>query len=130
MAAPAIAGSIVYILDDDQAVRLGLTRLLRSAGLDARPFASAADFLSVVGNVVHASILLDITMPEMSGLQVQEKLNEMGITLPVIALSARDDDATRSRARALGAKMFLCKPVDDQALLDAINWVSSTSFGN
>jgi FixJ family two-component response regulator len=119
----------VYILDDDDAVRCGFARLVRSAGIEARPFASAAQFLAEVTNQVRACILLDITMPGMTGMQVQEELNSRGITLPVITVSARDDEDTRAFARALGAKMFLRKPVDDQALLDAINWVSSASFG-
>lgn len=119
----------VYILDDDDAVRCGFARLVRSAGIEARPFASAAQFLAEVTNQVRACILLDITMPGMTGMQVQEALNNRGITLPVITVSARDDEDTRAFARALGAKMFLRKPVDDQALLDAINWVSSASFG-
>jgi FixJ family two-component response regulator len=119
----------VYILDDDDAVRCGFARLVRSAGIEARPFASAAQFLAEVTNQVRACILLDITMPGMTGMQVQEELNNRGITLPVITVSARDDEDTRAFARALGAKMFLRKPVDDQALLDAINWVSSASFG-
>ena len=117
----------VYILDDDEAVRCGFARLVRSAGLEARPFASAALFLAEVRNDARACILLDITMPGMTGMQVQEQLNQMGVTLPVITVSARDDEDTRAYARALGAKMFLRKPVADQALLDAINWVSSTS---
>jgi len=119
----------VYILDDDEAVRCGFARLVRSAGLEPRPFASAAQFLAEVSNQARACILLDITMPGMTGMQVQEQLNQMGVTLPVITVSARDDENTRAYARSLGAKMFLRKPVDDQALLDAINWVCSTSFG-
>ena len=118
----------VYILDDDEAVRNGFARLVRSSGLEARPFAAADLFLSEVSNDACACILLDITMPGMTGMQVQERLNTMGITLPVITVSARDDEDTRAYARALGAKMFLRKPVDDQALLDAISWVSSKSF--
>ncbi|HWS76980.1 MAG TPA: response regulator, partial [Thermomonas sp.] len=94
-----------------------------------RPFASAAQFLAEVTNEVRACILLDITMPGMTGMQVQEELNRRGITLPVITVSARDDEDTRAFARELGARMFLRKPVDDQALLDAINWVSSSGFG-
>ena len=119
----------VYILDDDDAVRCGFARLVRSAGLEARPFATAAQFLVEVRNDAPACILLDITMPVMTGMQVQEQLNQMGVTLPVITVSARDDEDTRAYARALGARMFLRKPVDDQALLDAINWVSSATFG-
>jgi FixJ family two-component response regulator len=119
----------VYILDDDDAVRCGFARLVRSAGIEARPFATGAQFLAEVTDQVRACILLDITMPGMTGMQVQEELNRRGVTLPVITVSARDDEDTRAFARALGARMFLRKPVDDQALLDAINWVSSSCFG-
>ena len=118
---------VVYIVDDDPAVRGGFTRLLQSAGLDPRPCESADMFLAVVENLPKACILLDVTMPSMTGPQVQEELHSRNITLPVIAVSARDDERTRDRTRGLGAKMFLCKPVDDQALLDAINWVTGTT---
>ncbi len=114
---------VVYIVDDDDAVRDGLARLLRSAGLDPRPFATAAGFLAEVSNAERGCVLLDITMPLMSGPQVQACLNDRKIALPVITVSARDDAPTRAWTRDLGARMFLRKPVDDQALLDAINWV-------
>jgi FixJ family two-component response regulator len=67
---------------------------------------------------------MDITMPRMSGLQLQKRLKEKGIDLPVIAISGRDDDDARHTARTLGARLLLRKPVDDQALLDAIAWVT------
>jgi FixJ family two-component response regulator len=115
----------VYIVDDDESVRRGLSRLIRSAGLEPLPFESPERFLAEVDeDNTHACILLDITMPHLSGLEVRARLNERGIDLPVIAVSARDDDETRNRARALGVQLFLRKPVDDQALLDAIEWVS------
>lgn len=124
------SGVIVHIVDDDESVRSGFARLLRSAGLDARIYASTDDFLKDVVNSDRACILLDISMPRMTGMQVQENLNARSIQLPVITVSATDDDATRARARNLGARMFLRKPVDDQALLDAICWVTNTSVGS
>lgn len=123
---PPRAG-IVYIVDDDDAVRCGLAKLLQSAGLDPRPYGSAADFLADVANHPGACILLDITMPRMTGLQVQSRLKERRIELPVITVSARDDEETRHWARHLGARMFLRKPVDAQALLDAISWVTAAA---
>ncbi len=120
---------VVYIVDDDEAVRCGFARLVRSAGLDARPYGSAEQFLAEVEDVPLACILLDITLPKLTGMQVQERLNARGIGLPVITVSARDDLETRTWARNLGAKLFLRKPVDDQALLDAINWVTNPSAG-
>jgi FixJ family two-component response regulator len=115
---------VVYIVDDDDDVRGGLARLLRSAGLDPRPYDCAERFLDEVRDSPGACILLDITMPRMTGPQVQARLNARHIALPVITVSARDDEETRMWARSLGARMFLRKPVDDQALLDAIDWVT------
>ncbi|HQZ30228.1 MAG TPA: response regulator [Arenimonas sp.] len=120
---------VVYIVDDDDAVRNGFARLIRSAGLDARPFGSAHEFLAGVRDQPLACILLDISLPQLTGLQIQEELNQRGIQLPVITISAREDDETRLWARDLGAKLFLRKPVDDQALLDAISWVTGTAQG-
>lgn len=114
----------VYILDDDDSVRTGFARLMRSAGLNPHPYATAEDFLAGVSNLPHACILLDVTMPGLNGMDVQQRLIEQNIHLPVITISARDDDETRTWARSLGAQMFLRKPVDDQALLDAISWVT------
>jgi len=122
--------AIVYIVDDDDPVRCGLAKLLKSAGLDPRPYGSATHFLAEVANQRNACILLDITMPRMTGLQVQTELRQRGIELPVITVSARDDEETRHWARSLGARMFLRKPVDDQALLDAISWVTSIPSGS
>lgn len=129
MAAKAATTTVVYIVDDDDAVRDGIARLLRSAGLEPRAYESAESFLDVVSDATHACVLLDITMPRLTGPQVQARLNERNICLPVITLSARDDDETRAWARTLGARMFLRKPVDDQALLDAINWVTGENHG-
>lgn len=123
------ATTIVYIVDDDNAVRDGFARLLRAAGLEPRAYESAEAFLDEVRNAPHACVLLDITMPRLTGPQVQARLHDRRITLPVITVSARDDDETRAWARVLGARMFLRKPVDDQALLDAINWVTGDNRG-
>jgi len=78
-----------------------------------------------VSNEGNACILVDITMPRMNGMQLVAQLREKGITFPVIALSAKDDEETRKMAHDLGVRFFLRKPVDDQALIDAITWVVS-----
>lgn len=114
---------LVYIVDDDESVRKGLSRLMRSAGIKSRAYATRESFLAEVGNEDHACILMDITMPRMSALEVGARLKEKGIALPLIALSARDDDETRQLARDMGVRFFLRKPADDQALLDVISWV-------
>ncbi|TWI03544.1 response regulator receiver domain-containing protein [Luteimonas cucumeris] len=115
--------AVVYIVDDDDAVRAGFARLLRAAGLEPRAYESSERFLAEVEDGPNACVLLDITMPSLTGPDVQAQLNQRHVGLPVITVSARDDEETRAWARALGARMFLRKPVDDQALLDAIQWV-------
>ena len=114
---------LVYIVDDDELVRKGLARLVRSGGFRPKGYDSPEHFLDDVEPDTRACILLDITMPKMSGLQVQERLKARGNTLPIIVVSARDDDESRCRARQLDARCFFRKPVDDRALLDAIAWV-------
>ena len=114
---------MIYIVDDEGAVRKGLSRLMRSAGMPCRDFASAEQFLAEMDPQQKGCVLLDITMPGLTGLQLQAELTKRKVNLPIIAVSARDDADTSSRARQLGARFFLRKPVDDQALLDAIHWV-------
>lgn len=113
---------LVCIVDDDELVRRALARLIRAGGFNAKCYESPELFLQEVAAKAPACILLDITMPRMSGLQVQAELRSRGITIPVIAVSARNDDETRRRASELDAWCFFHKPVDDQALLDAITW--------
>ena len=114
----------VFIVDDDESVRTGLSRLMRASGIRAKAFATPEAFLDEVNATSEGCVLLDITMPNVTGLQVQEQLTRKGVHLPVIAVSARDSDDVRDKARELGASFFLHKPVDDQALLDAIAWVT------
>jgi FixJ family two-component response regulator len=113
----------VYIVDDDESVRMALSRLMRSAGIESSAYESPERFLAEVRNDSSACILVDMTMPRMNGMELIARLKEKGIQSPVIALSARDDDEIRQMARDIGVRFFLRKPVDDQALIDAINWV-------
>ena len=115
----------VYVVDDDESVRKALSRLLCSSGYQVKAYAQAEQFLAELGPDAVGCLLLDMTMPKLSGLQTQIRMREMGRDLPVIAVSALDDNQVRERARELGASFFLRKPVDDQALMDAIAWVSS-----
>jgi FixJ family two-component response regulator len=131
MEAPEVTTStnatVIYIVDDDASVRKGLSRLMRAAGFEPKVFETPEAFMREVGENSCGCVLLDITMPRITGLQVQACLKQKGIDLPVIAVSARDDEETRRIARAQGAQFFLRKPMDDQALLDAIAWVSGSS---
>ena len=114
---------MIFIVDDDDSVRKSLSRLMRSAGLAAQEFSSAEEFLAEMDGSHSGCVLLDITMPRLTGLQLQVELKNRSIDLPVIAISARDDADTRQMALQLGARFFFRKPVDDQALLDTIQWV-------
>jgi FixJ family two-component response regulator len=124
VAQETIKALLVYIVDDDESVRTALSRLMRSAGIDSRAYESSEHLLRDVGNESYACILVDMTMPRMNGLELIAQLKEKGSKIPVIALSARDDDEIRQMAKDLGVRFFLRKPVDDQALIDAINWVA------
>jgi FixJ family two-component response regulator len=119
---------IVCIVDDDPSVRIGLERLMRSAGHRADVYESGDRFLCSVDPTGPNCVVLDISMPGLSGLQVQEQMFKRAMSIPVIALSAREDDETRRLARSLGARFFLRKPVDAQALLDAIDWVTGADI--
>jgi FixJ family two-component response regulator len=115
----------VYVVDDDESVRKALSRLLNASGYQVKAYAQAEQFLAELGPDAAGCLLLDMTMPKLSGLQTQIRMREMGRDLPVIAVSALDDNQVRERARELGASFFLRKPVDDQALMDAIAWVGA-----
>ena len=121
---------MVYLIDDDDSVRRALQRLLRSAGFEVKAFSSAEAFLKSENLDVRACLVLDIRMPGLTGFDVQEKLASMGIRIPVITVSAFDDAETRERARKLGAVAFFRKPVDGQALIDAIHWATGVTNQN
>ena len=116
---------VVYVIDDDESVRKAFARLLRSADLDAETFSSAEEFLKCPSPKRNSCILIDIRMPGSTGFDLQQKLTACDIGVPVIVISASDDAQIRERAKELGAVSFFRKPVDDQALLDAILWATS-----
>lgn len=100
---------------------------MRAAGLEPVPYETPERLMAEIDDrEQHACILPDITIPRLSGLEVRACLKERGIQLPLIAVSAPDDE-TRSLAREIGMQYLLRKPVDDRALLDAIEWVSAAS---
>jgi two-component system response regulator FixJ len=120
----------IYIVDDDDSVRRALGRLLRSDGLNPEAFASGESFLSSLAADASGCVVMDIRMPGMNGHEVQQSLRQRRSQIPVIALSAQDDDDSRNRARKLGAAAFFRKPVDDQALLDSIHWLLGATEAN
>lgn len=110
----------VAIVDDDATILTAMVRLLDSAGIKAAPFASPAEFLAGYDANQTGCLVLDLTMPTMSGLDLQRLLFEAGGAPPIIFLSGTGDIPTTVAAMKLGATDFLTKPVEDSLLLDAI----------
>ena len=110
----------VYIVDDDSGVRSSIRVLMKSVGLAAAPFASAKDFLQAYHPNHPGCLVLDIRMPGMSGLELQEALNEKGAVLPVIFITGHGDIPMAVEAMRHGAFDFLQKPFRDQDLIDRI----------
>lgn len=113
---------VVFVVEDDESVRRSLGRLIRSEGFEVRLYESPERFLDEVTSMPLACVVLDVSMPRVSGISVQKQLSERGIQMPTIVVSACDDDATRREAKQFGAKFFFRKPVDERTLIDAIDW--------
>jgi FixJ family two-component response regulator len=112
---------LVYVIDDDDAIRDSLDMLLESMGLARRVFASAFEFLEAYDPEQHACLVADIRMPGMSGLDLQEKLNEMRAGIPIVFITGHGDVPMAVNAMKAGATDFIQKPFRDQDLLDRIN---------
>lgn len=110
----------VYLVDDDQAVRDALELLLSTVDITVQSFADPQRFLATVSQLEPGCIIMDIRMPWVSGLKVQEKLLELGVNWPTIVISGHGDIEACRRAFRNGAIDFLSKPVDEQDLIDAI----------
>jgi FixJ family two-component response regulator len=114
--------TVVYIVDDDPEVRRALARLLRAAGYATRSFGSASEFLvSGEGKMSAGCIILDLAMPGINGLELQECLGPAGCHRPIIFLTGNGDISKTVRAMKAGAVNFLTKPVDDRELLQAVD---------
>ncbi len=112
----------VYVIDDDESVRRSFARLFRLEKWNVQTFATLDEFFADARIVENACILTDLRMPGATGFDVAKRLSSGGIKIPLIIISATDDHQTRERARLLGAVSFFHKPVDHQALLDAVWW--------
>lgn len=110
----------VFVVDDDEAVRGGLRRLMESVGLNVETYGSAQEFLSDCDPDRQGCLVLDVRMPGMGGLDLQDQLGKQGIRLPVIILTGHADVAAAVRALKAGAMDFIEKPFNSQALLDRI----------
>jgi len=110
----------VYVVDDDQGMLDSTVWLLESVGLTALPFTSGRDFLEVCDGQSQGCVLLDVRMPGMGGLNVQEALRERGIDMPIIFVSGHADVPIVVRAFRAGAVDFIEKPYNEQLLLDSV----------
>jgi FixJ family two-component response regulator len=112
---------IVLIVDDDTRMRAAMQRLLKTVGLDSESFATPEDFLRHKLTNRPSCLLLDVRLPGMSGLEVQSKLIEMGVHVPIIFITSHADIPMTVKAMKSGAVEFLTKPFRDQDLIDAIH---------
>ena len=112
--------ALVHVVDDDPAVRDSLSLLLQSAGFSARAYDSAASFLAAASDRVAGCVLTDVQMPELNGLELQRRMSELGICLPVIVMTGHADVPIAVEALKAGAVDFLEKPFEEEHLLAAV----------
>jgi FixJ family two-component response regulator len=111
---------IVFVIDDDDLIRDGIQSLIRSVGLRVETFASASDFLRAKRPDAPACLILDVRMPGLNGLDLQRRLSDANIHIPIIFITGHGDIPMSVRAMKEGAMEFLTKPVRGQDLLDAV----------
>jgi len=117
----------VFIVDDDNRMRAAMQRLLKTVGLHAQSFAAPLEFLQHKLPEGPSCLVLDVRLPGMSGLEVQQKLNETGAHLPIIFITSHGDIPMTVKAMKSGAVEFLTKPFRDQDLIDAIHQALKSS---
>lgn len=110
----------VYLIDDDKAVRDALCLLLSTVGIEAKAFPGPTEFLAALETLAPGCLIIDIRMPAISGLKLQERLTARGVDWPTVVISGHGDIEACRRAFRNGAVDFLSKPVDEQDLIDAI----------
>jgi FixJ family two-component response regulator len=114
------AGTLVYVVDDDVSAREGVARLICSAGLTPKTFASGEEFLAAARSKVPGCLILDVNLPGLNGLDLQQEIAESDTEVPIIFLTGCGDIPMTVRAVKAGAANFLTKPVDDEELLKAV----------
>ncbi|WP_141588663.1 response regulator transcription factor [Myxococcus sp. AB056] len=116
-----LAPATIFLVDDDASVLRGVGRLLRAAGHAMKPFASPSEFLAQLSGDTPGCAVLDLRMPGLNGLELQQAMESKGCHLPVIFISGHGDVPASVRAMKAGAVDFLLKPFDEQQLLGAIS---------
>lgn len=114
-------GRYVAVVDDDRSVGVALCRLLRTAGIEAKAFESASDFLQSLLERQPDCLVLDVQMPGMNGLELQQRLKDLAVALPVVMITGRDEASIHAICMAMGASTYLRKPLNDDDLLDAVD---------
>lgn len=112
--------AIVFVVDDDLSVRQGLQRLLKAVGWEVETFASAHEFLAHRKENIPSCLVLDVGLPDLSGLDLQKQIMEANREIPIVFITGHKDVPTSVRAMKAGAVEFLVKPFSEQDLLDAI----------
>jgi FixJ family two-component response regulator len=111
---------LVSVVDDDESVRESLPDLLRSLGLEAQPFASAEEFLASDSRSRTDCLVLDVTMPGMSGVELQAELERQGAGLPIVFMTGHSIERVRRKVMRRGAVAWLLKPFSERAILEAV----------
>lgn len=112
---------LVHVVDDDASVRESLAMLLEAAGFSVRTYDSAPAFLRAASDQAAGCVLTDVQMPELNGLELQRRMSELGIRLPVIVMTGHGDVPIAVEALKAGATDFLEKPFEESHLLEAVN---------
>jgi FixJ family two-component response regulator len=117
----------VAVVDDEESVRKALSRLLRSAEIDAHVFPSGEGFIAALPNLIIDCVVLDLHMPKINGFEVLAHLARLDRWVPVIVITGHDTPETRNRVFVEGVSAYLLKPVDDTKLLQAIDAAVATA---
>jgi FixJ family two-component response regulator len=111
---------LIAVVDDEASVRKALGRLLRAAGFESRAYENGNEFLAACRVELPDCVVLDMHMPDMSGLEVQRRLNESGLLVPMVLITADDEARSCQRSLDAGAVCWLRKPVDGPELIDRV----------
>jgi FixJ family two-component response regulator len=121
---------VIVIVDDDEPLGEGLGSVLKAAGFSVANFGSAEEFLNILDRVSAACMILDVRLPGMSGIELQRRRCEAGVSMPIIFVTAHGDDRLRDSLLETGAAAFLTKPVRSDALLKEIRAAVSRTQGD
>ena len=111
----------IAVVDDDASVRKALARLLTASSFDTKTYGSAREFMDMGTAMLPQCLVLDLHMPELSGLDLQHQLRRAGINIPTIIVTAHNEPGLRERCESAGASAFLLKPLNHASLVGAIN---------